>query len=72
MGNAPRTAISILFLPETLEPLGRELGVAHRVLDVAVAQLLPQGAGVRAVVDELEAADVPEHVRVDGGGEPGP
>src|SRR3954452_11637692 len=40
------------------------------VLDVAVAQPLLQGAGVLAVVGQLEAAGAPEHVRVDGEGEP--
>src|SRR5437899_10349726 len=61
----------ILVRKEAPEPLRRQLGVPGGVLDVAVAQPLLQGAGVHAVVGELEAAGVPEHVRVDGEGEVG-
>jgi hypothetical protein len=62
---------SILLLPEAFEPMARELGVARRVLDVAVPKPLLQRPGVMAVVGELVAARVPQHVRVDGEGELG-
>jgi hypothetical protein len=51
---------------------GGELGVADRVLDVLVAEVVLDRARVLAVVGELEARRVAEHVRVDrhadGGG----
>ena len=34
---------STLISPEVLEPIGRELGIAHRVLDVLVAEVVLQG-----------------------------
>ena len=52
-------------MPEVLEAGRRQLGVAHRVLDVAVAQIGLQRAGIDAVIGELEAACVPQHVRMD-------
>jgi hypothetical protein len=58
-------------LPEFLEAVGGEIGVAHGVLDIAMAQGVLDGAGVLAVVGELVAAGVPEHVRMDGEGERG-
>src|SRR5262249_7556303 len=51
-------------LPEVLEARGRQLGVAHRVLDVAVAQIGLKRPGIDAVIGELEAACVPQHVRM--------
>src|SRR3712207_4029765 len=65
-------ASSVLLPPKVSEALGGELGVPGRVLDVAVPEPLLDRAGVVAVVGELEAAAVPEHVRVDGEGEAGP
>src|SRR3954451_19822510 len=56
--------VLILTLEEALEPLRRQLGVARGVLDVLVPEPFLQGAGVLAVVGELEAAGVPRHVRV--------
>ena len=51
-------------MPEVLEAGRRQLGVAHRVLDVAVPQIGLQRAGIDAVIGELEAAGVAQHVRV--------
>ena len=50
--------------PEVLEARGRQLGVAHGVLDVAMAEIRLQGADVGALVGKLKAAGVSEHVRV--------
>ena len=51
-----------LILPETLEAGRRQLGVAHRVLDVFVSQIVLNGAGVVSIGGELEAAGVSKHV----------
>jgi hypothetical protein len=50
--------------PEILETSRRQLGVAHRVLDVLVSQIGLKRARIDAVIGELEAAGVPQHVRV--------
>src|SRR5207248_6628342 len=57
--KAARTA------PKVLEPMRRQLGVAHRVLDVFVAEPCLQRPGVMAGLGERVAAAVPQHVRVD-------
>src|SRR5215467_10096688 len=51
-------------VPEVLEAGRRQLGVAHRVLDVAVPEISLQRTGIDAVIGEFEAAGVPQHVRV--------
>src|SRR5215207_8708947 len=51
-------------LPEGFEAIGCELGVAHRVLDVLVPEIMLQSPRVLAVVDQLVAARMPQHVRV--------
>jgi hypothetical protein len=61
----------ILLLPEVFKPLASKLGVPCRVLDVAMSEPFLQRPGVMAVVGKLVAAGMPEHVRVDGEGEPG-
>jgi len=45
--------------------VGRKLGVADRVLDVLVPEVVLQGARIVAVVGQLEPAGMAEHVRVD-------
>ena len=50
--------------PEILEAARRRLGVAHRVLDVAVPEVRLQRAGIDAVIGQLEAAGVAQHVRM--------
>src|SRR5262245_58911318 len=51
-------------LPEPIEAVGAKLGISHRERDVAVAQVVLQRAGVDAIVGELEAAAVAQHVRM--------
>src|SRR4029077_5741082 len=53
-----------LVAPEVLETGRRQLGVAHRVLDVAVPEVSLQRASIDAVIGELEAAGVAQHVRM--------
>jgi hypothetical protein len=50
--------------PEILEPRRRQLGVPHRVLNVSVAEVGLQGAGVVALVGQGITASVSKHVRV--------
>jgi hypothetical protein len=50
--------------PEVLEPGRRQLGIAHRVLDVAMAEVGLQGAGVVASIGKRKAAGVAQHVRM--------
>ena len=58
-------------LPEVLEPVGGELGVAGGVLDVAVPEPFLDRPGVVPAMGEREAAAMAQHVRVDREGEPG-
>ena len=51
--------------PEVLEPVRRQLGVAHRVLDVLVPEPCLQRPGVVAGVGPRVAATVAQHVRMD-------
>src|SRR5260221_7754143 len=50
--------------PKIAESVGRKLGISHRVLNVLVAEIVLQGSGVVAIVGELEAARMPQHVRM--------
>src|SRR5262249_1385283 len=52
--------------PEILEAFRRQLGVPHRVLDVLVAEVVLQRARIDALVRQLVAASVPQHVWMDG------
>jgi hypothetical protein len=63
---------SILPLPEVLEAVGGELGVAGGVLDVAVSEPFLDRPGVVPAMGEREAAAMAQDVRVDGEGEPCP
>ena len=49
-------------LPEVPKPRWRQLGVADRVLDVLVAEVLLDGPCVVTVVGELVSGRVAEHV----------
>src|SRR6516165_4432041 len=51
--------------PKVLEPVGRKLGVADRVLDVLVPEVVLQSPCVVAVVGKLEPTGMAKHVRVD-------
>ena len=57
--------------PEVLEPARRQLGIAHGVLDVPVAEVGLQRARIVALVGQREATSVPQHVRVSLEAEPG-
>ena len=57
-----RPARRIRSSPEVLEPARRQLGVSHRVLDVAVAEVSLQRSGIVALVGQRKAAGVPQHV----------
>ena len=50
MGNSSAASI----LPEILEPFRRQLGIAHRVLDVLVAEVVLQRARIDALVRSLK------------------
>ena len=58
--QAPTASASVA--PEVLEARGRQLGVAHGVLDVSMAKVRLQCARVGALVGKLKTARVPEHV----------
>src|SRR3954451_18955608 len=51
-------------LPEGFEAIGCELGVAHRVLDVLVAEVMLQGPRVLLVIGQRVAEGMPQHVRM--------
>src|SRR5262245_7042127 len=48
--------------PKVLEPVGRHFGVAHRVLNVLVPEVMLQGSRVVAIVGELEPTGMAQHV----------
>lgn len=58
-----------LVAPEPFEPIRRKLGVAHRMHDVSVPEIVLDGPGVVTVVREFVAARMSEHVRVHGEGQ---
>src|SRR5262245_54450095 len=62
----PRAAIKldVLILPPALEPGRCQFGISDRVLDVLVSEVCLQAARIVALVRELVAAGVAEHVRM--------
>jgi hypothetical protein len=52
------------FPPEILEPRRRKLGIAHRMLDVAMPEIRLQGASIVASIGQGISAGVTQHVRV--------
>jgi hypothetical protein len=48
--------------PEIPKPRRRQLGVAHRVLDIPVTEISPQGSGVVPLVGKRVTAGVAQHV----------
>jgi len=54
----------VVLSPEILEARRRQLGIAHRVLDVLVAEVGLQGARVVALIGQSEAAGMTQHVRM--------
>ena len=59
-----REPLRTLVAPEPVEPLRRQFGVAHRVRDVPMPQVLLDGAGVVAIIRKFVARRVTEHVRM--------
>ena len=57
-------AFVTLVSKQAFEARRRQLGVTHSVLDRFVAEITLNRAGIDAVVRQLVAAGVPEHVRV--------
>src|SRR2546428_12248789 len=52
-------------IPEITKPMGCQFGVAHRVLNMAVPEILLNGAGIDAFVREVKATRMAEHMRMD-------
>jgi hypothetical protein len=50
--------------PEILEPHRRQLGIAPRVLDVAMAEVGLQSAGIMSSIRKRVPTSVPEHMGV--------
>jgi hypothetical protein len=50
--------------PEILEPIRRQFGIADGMLDVFVAEISLECAGVMALIRQREPAGVAKHVRV--------
>src|SRR5262249_53384742 len=50
----------LISAPEVLEPVRRQLGVPHRVLDILVSEISLQGASVVPPVRQGEATGVPQ------------
>src|SRR5271170_3434390 len=50
--------------PEILEAIRRQFAVAHGVRDVAVAEVVLKAPRIHALVRQLVAAGVPQHVRM--------
>jgi hypothetical protein len=63
--NTPIIPKTRSIAPEILETRRRQLRVPAGVLDVLVAEIGLQRAGIDAVVSELVAAGVPQHVGMD-------
>ena len=55
----------LLILPEVSEAGWRKLGVAHRVLDILVPEVVLQGPRVVAIIGELKTTGMAQHVWVD-------
>jgi len=51
-------------LPEILEPIRRYFRVSNRMHDILVPRVVLKRPGIMAVISELIAGRVPEHVRV--------
>jgi hypothetical protein len=64
IGSQIQRAAASRGVPKILEPRRRQLGVAHRVLVVAVAQVRLKRARIVAPISKRVPASVPEHVRV--------
>ena len=55
--------------PEITKPLGSQFRVAHRVLNMAMPEILLDGAGIDAFVREVKATGMAQHMGMDRKGE---
>src|SRR5271165_714932 len=62
--NRPILTVIGSVLPELLEAVGRKVGVPYRMRDVLVPEVMLQGPGVVALVGQLVAAGVAQHMWV--------
>jgi hypothetical protein len=60
-----------LVVPQPLEPIRRKLGIAHRVVDIFVSEVMLDRPSVVTVVRELVSARMAKHVWVRWEGESG-
>ena len=56
-------------IPEITKPLGGQFCVAHRVLNMAMPEILLDGAGIDAFVREVKATSMAQHMWMDRKGE---
>src|SRR6266446_2372026 len=59
-----QTSRPMSILPEAIEALGVHLGIAGGVRDLAMTEICGEGAGIDALVDQLEPGSVPQQMRV--------
>jgi hypothetical protein len=59
------------FAPEVFEPIGRQLGVAYRMLNVLVSKVGLQCPGIMPLVVQSESTGVAQHVWVSLEAKPG-
>src|SRR5262249_23768286 len=52
-------------IPEITKPLGGQFRVAHRVLNMAMPEILLDGAGIDAFVREVKATGMAQHMGMD-------
>ena len=50
----------LLILPEVFEPVGRQGGVAHGMLNILMSQIILDGSGIMPLRREVIAARMPE------------
>ncbi len=62
-GSDSRRSLALV-VPESVEPIRRQLGVPNRVLDVFVSQVVLDGSGIVAIIGELETTRVSQHMRM--------
>src|SRR5215471_12281001 len=64
-GSSPPHSV----LPEITKPLGGQFRVAHRVLNMAMPEILLDGAGIDAFVREVKTTGMAQHMGMDRKGE---
>ena len=61
-GRVRRVQVERLIRPKRGEALGAQLGIAHGVLNILVPQVVLNRPGIVAVIGQLKARGVAEHV----------